>query len=102
MAKTMKKAVKAGKQFASAAKARVQKEVKALIAAGIIDKKEAKKLLNALTSELKAEGQRIAKFARQEVTRGMKKARKKAKPVIRGAIRGAVKRWKKARQRKTQ
>jgi polyhydroxyalkanoate synthesis regulator phasin len=99
MASKVKKAMKAGKQLASAAKARVQKEVKALVAAGIIDKKEAKKLLNALTSELKAEGQRIAKFARQEVTRGMKRARKKAKPAIKGAIRGAVKRWKKARKR---
>ena len=99
MAKRMKKAVKIGKQFASAAKARVQKEVKALAAAGIIDKKEAKKLLNTLTGELRAEAGRVAKFARQELTRGMKRARKKAKPAIKGAIRGAVTRWQKARKR---
>jgi len=99
MAKRMKKAVKMGKQFVSTAKARVQKEVKALLKAGIIDKGEAKKLLNALTSELRTEAQRIAKFAKQEITRGMKRARKKAKPVIKGAVSGAIKRWKKARKR---
>ncbi len=100
MAKSkVKKAVKMGKQFASAAKARVQKEVKALLKAGIIDKGEAKKLLNAVTSELRTEAGRIAKFAKKEITREMKKARKKAKPAIRGAIKGAVTRWKKARKR---
>ncbi len=99
MATRIKKAVKIGKQFASVAKARVQKEIKALLKAGIIDKGEAKKLLNALTSELRTEAGRIAKFAKQEITRGMKRARKKAKPAIKGAVSGAIKRWKKARKR---
>jgi len=99
MAKRIKKAVKIGKQFASAAKARVQKEVTALIKAGIIDKGEAKKLFKALASELRTETARLAAFAKQEITREMTKARKKAKPFIKGAVKGAVSRWKKARKR---
>ena len=99
MAKRLKKAVKIGKQLASAAGKRVKKEAKALVAAGIIDKKEAKKLLKTITNELRAEAARVARFAKQEITREMQKTRKKVKPVIRRTVKGAIARWQKARKR---
>ncbi len=99
MAKRIRKAVKYSAGIASKATARLTRELKALVKAGIVDKNEAKRLLKAFIGELRSETKRVAKFAKQELKRGMKKATKKAKPIVKGAMRGAVSRWRKARKR---
>ncbi|GEM_PF-2693056 len=86
MAKRIRKAVSLGARIAGKAKEKLLKELKMLVSAGIIDKKEAKRLYSALMTEIKAEKERIKTFAKQELKREMGKVRKHAKPVIKRAM----------------
>jgi len=95
MAKRVRKAVKKGAEFAIAAKRRLETELKALMKAGMMSKPESKKIMNAFVAEMRAEKNRILAFAKQELTRGLVKAKKSAKPLVKKA----VARYKKARKR---
>ena len=86
MAKRIRKAVKYGAQLAMSAAGKIKREIKALVKAGIIDRKEAKKILNAFTSDLRAEKSRLVKFAKQETKRMMNKAKARTKPLVKKAL----------------
>jgi len=81
MAKRVRRAVKFGARIAAAAKNKLESKVKLLVKSRIITKKEAKNLMKAIVSEIRAEKARIKQFAKQELRRGLKKA----KPLIKKA-----------------
>ena len=82
MAKRVRKAVKFGARVAAAARKKLDKEMKMLVKSGIINRGEAKKLLRAIVSEVRAEKERVKQFAKQELKRGLKKA----KPLVKRAV----------------
>ncbi|MEM3153993.1 MAG: hypothetical protein QW165_00295 [Candidatus Woesearchaeota archaeon] len=88
MAKKIKKAVKFGARMAAAAKRRLEKDIGRLVKSGIISKAESRKLMSGIMSEIKAEKERIKQFAKQELKRGIKKA----KPLLKKAAQRIKKR----------
>ena len=94
MAKRVRKAVKYGASFLKKAKARLEKEVKALIKAGLMDKGEARKILKAFVKEAKAEKERFAAFAAREIKKEVGKAKKHAKPLMKRAVKRFKSRYK--------
>ena len=86
MAKRIRKMARIGLNIAAKTKQKIEKELKMLINAGVMNKPEAKKLLKAFVAEIKAEKERIKSFAKKEIKREFKRARKHAKPLIKKAI----------------
>jgi len=74
------------KQTISAAQTRIEKEIHALIDAGLMSKADAKKLLKDFVEEVRAEQKRFVKFAKREFKQGVKKAKKKTTPFVKKAI----------------
>lgn len=109
MKKRMRKAVKrqaskvksemalAGTKLLDAARKRVEMEVSALKAAGILSKSDAQKLLAEFMKELNMEKDRFLSFAKKEAIKTAGKVSRKAMPVARRAIAN----YKKVRARKT-
>jgi len=82
MAKRIRKAVKFGTRVAAAAKKKLDKQMRMLVKSGIINRGEAKKLFRAIAAEVRTEKERIKQFAKQELKRGLKKA----KPLVKRAV----------------
>jgi len=87
MAKRVRKAAAFSARLAKAAKDKAKKQVEALIKAGIIDRKEARKILSYVTKEVREEKNRIKAFVKQELKRGAAKA----KPLVKKAAKRAAK-----------
>jgi len=75
------KAAHLGKKVVKSAARKVKKDVTHIIRTRIGSRQEAHQFISAFISEAKAEHSRIAKFAKQEWNREMKKA----KPVLKKA-----------------
>lgn len=82
MARKVRKAVKLGARIAAAAKGRLESDLKRLVKSGIINRKEAQKLVKVIASEIRVEKERIKQFAKQEIKRGLSKAKPLAKKAI--------------------
>ncbi len=82
MARKVRKAVKLGARIAAAAKKRLEKDMGRLIKSGIISKSESRKLMGGIMSEIRAEKERIKQFAKQELKRGLHKAKPLAKKAL--------------------
>jgi polyhydroxyalkanoate synthesis regulator phasin len=82
MARKVRKVVKFGARIAAAAKSRLGRDMKKLVKSGIINRKEAQKLVKVITSEIRAEKERIKQFAKQELRRGLSKAKPLAKKAL--------------------
>lgn len=104
MKKRMRKAVKRkigsakakGTALLNTARKRLEMEVKALVAAGLLTKPDAKKLLNEFMRELNMEKDKFLSFAKKELGGAAKRVHKKAMPVARKAMAN----YRKARARK--
>lgn len=79
---TMGKVMRYGKSVASSAKNRLKKELKAVICAGRMSRKDSKKFVDSVLNELSAEKTRVFSFAKKEFRREFSKARKQARPVV--------------------
>jgi len=94
MKKRMRKAVKRkigsakakGAALLNTARKRLEMEVKALVAAGLLTKPDAKKLLNEFMRELNMEKDKFLSFAKKELGGAAKRVHKKAMPVARKAM----------------
>jgi polyhydroxyalkanoate synthesis regulator phasin len=82
MAKRAKKVAKFGARIAAKAKQHLQRDLGLLVKSGIISRGEARKLAGAIKAEIKGEKERIKQFAKQELKRGLSKAKPLAKKAI--------------------
>lgn len=82
MARKVRKVMKFGARIAAAAKGRFERDMKKLVKSGIINRKESQKIVKVIASEIRVEKERIKQFAKQELKRGLSKAKPLAKKAL--------------------